>query len=49
MLKSAWTGSPLFIKNAATALALKETFSPLDREERNEKETHIMIQALKPG
>ncbi len=49
ILKSARMAPPLFIKNSATAVALKEAFSPLDRKERNEKEAQVMVQTFETG
>jgi hypothetical protein len=37
-----------FIKNPTTPIAFEKTFSPLDRDEGNEEEADIVVQALEP-
>lgn len=38
-----------FIADPATTTAFEEALSPLDWEEGDKKEAHVMVQALEPG
>ena len=49
MLEGTRLRSTRFIKNAAAAIALQKAFSPLDRDQGNEKQTDIVVQPLEAG